>query len=125
MSKRDLRFTKSHEWLKMKGNDALIGLTDYAQGELGDIVFVELPAAGTHVAAGDVLTTVESVKSVSEIYAPVAGDVVDANAALEDSPDLVNSDPYGEGWIVKLKVDDASAVDGLMTADEYEEHTKG
>ncbi len=125
MSKQDLRFTESHEWLKMEGDEALIGLTDYAQGELGDIVFVELPAAGTHVAAGDVLTTVESVKSVSEIYAPVAGEVVDANAALENSPDLINSDPYGEGWIVNLKVEDASSVDGLMTADEYEDHTKG
>ena len=125
MSKQDLRFTKSHEWLKMEGGEALVGLTDYAQGELGDIVFVELPAVGAHVSAGDVLTTIESVKSVSEVYAPVAGDVTEANAVLEDSPDLVNSDPYGEGWIVRLKLEDVSSVDGLMTADDYEEHTKG
>ncbi len=125
MSKRDLRFTESHEWLKVEGTEALIGLTDYAQGELGDIVFVELPSAGTHVSAGDVLTTVESVKSVSEVYAPVAGDVVEANAALEDSPDLINSDPYGEGWMVRVKLEDVSSVDQLMTADDYEERTKG
>ena len=125
MSKQDLKFTKSHEWLKVEGTEALIGLTDYAQGELGDIVFVELPAEGTHVSAGDVLTTVESVKSVSEVYAPVAGDVVDVNAALEDSPDLINSDPYGDGWMVRVKLEDVSSLDGLMTADAYEEHTKG
>lgn len=125
MSKQDLRFTESHEWLKVEGAEALIGLTDYAQGELGDIVFVELPTEGTHVSAGDVLTTVESVKSVSEVYAPVAGDVVEANAALEDSPDLINSDPYGDGWMVRVKLEDASSLDGLMTADAYEEHTKG
>ncbi len=125
MSKQDLRFTESHEWLKLEGAEALIGLTDYAQGELGDIVFVELPAAGTHISAGDVLTTVESVKSVSEVYAPVAGDVVEANAALEDSPDLINSDPYGDGWMVRVKLEDVSSLDGLMTADAYEEHTKG
>ncbi len=125
MTKQDLRFTKSHEWLKVEGTEALIGLTDYAQGELGDIVFVELPAEGTHVSAGDVLTTVESVKSVSEVYAPVAGDVVDVNAALEDSPDLINSDPYGDGWMVRVKLEDMSSLDGLMTADAYEEHTKG
>jgi glycine cleavage system H protein len=125
MTKQDLRFTKSHEWLKVEGTEALIGLTDYAQGELGDIVFVELPAEGTHVSAGDVLTTVESVKSVSEVYAPVAGDVVEVNAALEDSPDLINSDPYGDGWMVRVKLEDVSSLDGLMTADAYEEHTKG
>ncbi len=125
MSTQDLRFTQSHEWLKMEGAEALIGLTDYAQGELGDIVFVELPAVGTHVDAGDVLTTVESVKSVSEIYAPVAGEVMDVNVALDDNPDLINSAPYAEGWMVRLRVDDASSVDSLMTADDYEEHTKG
>ena len=122
---QNLLYTTSHEWIRVEGDSVVIGITHYAQDQLGEVVFVELPAEGTHVSAGDVLTTVESVKSVSEVYAPVAGDVVEVNAALEDSPDLINSDPYGDGWMVRVKLEDVSSLDGLMTADSYEEHTKG
>jgi len=125
MSTAGLSFTESHEWLKVEGDEALMGLTDYAQHELGDIVFVELPEEGTTVAAGDVLATVESVKSVSEVYSPVAGEVVEINGDLEDSPDLINTDAYGEGWLVKLKLADVAEIDNLMSDDEYEAHTKG
>ena len=125
MSTAGLRFTESHEWLKVDGDDALMGLSDYAQHELGDIVFVELPEEGTTVSAGDVLATVESVKSVSEVYSPVAGEVVEINGDLEDSPDLINTDAYGDGWLIKIKLADVAEIDRLMSDDEYEAHTKG
>ncbi len=125
MSTAGLRFTESHEWLKVDGEEALMGLSDYAQHELGDIVFVELPEEGTAVSAGDVLATVESVKSVSEVYSPVAGEVVEINGDLEDSPDLINTDAYGDGWLIKLKLTDVAEIDRLMSDDEYEAHTKG
>jgi len=125
MAEAGLKFTKSHEWIRVEGGDAVVGLTDYAQGELGDIVFIEQPEKGKDIASGDVLTTVESVKSVSEIFAPVSGEVVDANAALDDDPSLINSDPYGQGWIAKIRLRDKSEIDGTMTAEEYEELTKG
>jgi len=125
MSTAGLRFTESHEWLKVDGDDALIGLSDYAQHELGDIVFVELPEEGTTVSAGDVLATVESVKSVSEVYSPVAGEIVEINGDLEDSPDLINTDAYGDGWLIKIKLADVAEIDRLMSDDEYEAHTKG
>lgn len=124
MSENVVRFTKSHEWVRVEGDEAVIGITDYAQHELGDIVFVELPAAGTAVSAGDVVTSVESVKSVSEVYSPVSGEVVAGNEALEDEPGLVNSDPMGDGWIVRIKLSDASEIDKLMTPDDYEALTK-
>lgn len=124
MSDNVVRFTKSHEWVRLEGDEAVIGITDYAQHELGDIVFVELPAVGAVVSAGDVVTSVESVKSVSEVYSPVSGEVVAGNEALEDNPGLVNSDPTGEGWIVRMKLSDASEIDGLMTPDDYEALTK-
>ncbi|MCD4690115.1 glycine cleavage system protein GcvH [bacterium] len=125
MSVQELMFTKSHEWLRIEGDEAVIGLTDYAQHELGDIVFVELPDEGTTVSVGDVLATVESVKSVSEVYTPATGDVIEVNTALDDSPDLINTDAQGDGWLVKLRIADASEIEGLMSADDYEEHTKG
>jgi glycine cleavage system H protein len=125
MSQKDLKFTKSHEWIRVEGDDAVVGLTDYAQGELGDIVFIELPEKGRSVSSGDVLTTVESVKSVSELFAPLTGEIVDANSALEDDPSLINSDPYGKGWIVKIRLDDAGELDQTITAGEYDELTKG
>jgi len=125
MSTAGLRFTESHEWVKIDGDNAVMGLSDYAQHELGDIVFVELPEEGATVAPGDVLATVESVKSVSEMYTPVNGEVIEVNNDLEDSPDLINSDPYGEGWLVKVKLTDAAEIDALMSDDEYEAHTKG
>ena len=125
MGEKDRLFTETHEWLSVDGDVAALGLTDYAQGELGDIVFVELPEAGRNLAAGDVLTTVESVKSVSELYAPIEGEIVEGNTALEDDPSLVNSDPYGKGWIAKLKLAEGTDLSQFMTAEQYEAHIKG
>jgi glycine cleavage system H protein len=125
MAEAGLKFTKSHEWIRVEGDDAVVGLTDYAQGELGDIVFIELPEKGKGVSAGEPLTTVESVKSVSEIIAPVSGEVVDANSALEGDPSLINSDPYGEGWIVKIRLKDKGELDATISPEEYEALTKG
>lgn len=125
MGEAGLKFTKSHEWIRVEGEDAVVGLTDYAQGELGDIVFIELPETGESVSSGEVLTTVESVKSVSELFVPVTGEIVDANTALDDDPSLINSDPYGEGWIVKIRLTDPSELDETMSAEEYDELTKG
>ena len=125
MGEKDLLFTETHEWLRVEGDVATLGLTDYAQGELGDIVFVELPEAGRSLAVGDVLTTVESVKSVSELYAPIEGEIAEGNAALEDDPSLINSDPYGNGWIAKLKLASGTDVSQFMTAEQYEAHIKG
>jgi glycine cleavage system H protein len=125
MSEKDLRFTETHEWLSVEDGVATLGLTDYAQGELGDIVFVELPEAGRSLVTGDVLTTVESVKSVSELYAPVDGEIVEGNAALEDDPSIINSDPYGKGWIAKLKLVSGTDISQFMTAEQYETHIKG
>ena len=118
-------FTETHEWLSVEDGVATLGLTDYAQGELGDIVFVELPEAGRSLAAGDVLTTVESVKSVSELYAPVEGEIIEGNAALEDDPSIVNSDPYGKGWIAKLKLVPGTDILQFMTTEQYDTHIKG
>ena len=125
MGEKDRLFTETHEWVSVEGGVVTLGLTDYAQGELGDIVFVELPEAGRSLAAGDVLTTVESVKSVSELYAPVEGEIVEGNAALEDDPSIINSDPYGAGWIAKLKLAPGTDVSQFMTAEQYEAHIKG
>ncbi len=125
MGEKELLFTETHEWLRVEGDVATLGLTDYAQGELGDIVFVELPEAGRSLAAGDVLTTVESVKSVSELYAPIEGEIVEGNAALEDDPALINSDPYDAGWIAKLKLASGTDVSQFMTAEQYEALIKG
>ena len=125
MGEKDRLFTETHEWLSVEGDVVTLGLTDYAQGELGDIVFVELPEAGRSLAAGDVLTTVESVKSVSELYAPIEGEIMEGNAALEDDPALINSDPYGDGWIAKLKLASGTDVSQFMTAEQYETHIKG
>jgi glycine cleavage system H protein len=124
MSEKDLRFTKTHEWLKAEGDEALIGLSDYAQHELGDIVFIELPEVGRKVAQGDVLTTVESVKSVSEVYAPLAGEVTEVNTALEGAPGLVNADPYGAGWIARLRLANPKDLTALLSAEEYGKLTK-
>ena len=125
MGEKDLRFTETHEWLSVEDGVATLGLTDYAQGELGDIVFVELPEAGRSLATGDVLTTVESVKSVSELYAPVEGEIIEGNAALEDDPSIINSDPYGKGWIAKLKLASGTNISQFMTSEQYETHIKG
>jgi len=114
------RYTKDHEWIEVKGNIATVGITDYAQHELGDVVFVELPAAGTKVAAGKIFGTVESVKAVSEIYAPASGEIVEANAALQNKPEAINTDPHGAGWLINVKLSNAAEVSSLLDAAAYE-----
>ena len=113
----DLQYTKSHEWVRIEGDTATIGITDHAQDELGDVVFVELPGEGDTFDAGESFGTVESVKAVSDLYAPVGGEVVEVNTTLEDAPENINEDPYGEGWIVKLRTTDEA---NLLSPGEYE-----
>jgi glycine cleavage system H protein len=113
----DLQYAKSHEWVRIEGDTATIGITDHAQDELGDVVFVELPEEGDTFDAGESFGTVESVKAVSDLYAPVGGEVVEVNSALEDAPENINEDPYGEGWIVKLRTTDEA---DLLSPEEYE-----
>jgi len=117
-----LRYTKDHEWAKLEGKRARIGITDYAQTELTDVVFVELPPIGKVVKQGEPLGTVESVKAVSEIFAPVSGKVVEVNKALEEKPEIVNKDPYGEGWMVVLEASEPTRADSLMDAAAYRKH---
>lgn len=118
----DNRYAKSHEYVHVEGNIGTIGITDYAQKELGDVVFVELPQVGTELEAGDELGSIESVKAVSELFIPVSGEVVEVNEALADNPALVNTDPWGDGWMVRIKLTDVTEVDELMTAEEYDEY---
>jgi glycine cleavage system H protein len=115
----DLKYTKDHEWLRLEGDVCTIGITDHAQTELGDIVFVELPEPGASLREGSTFAVVESVKAVSDCYLPLAGEIVEVNSALEASPQNVNEDPYGEGWIARLKVTDPSGADALMDAAAY------
>ena len=115
----DLRYSKEHEWVRLEGDVATIGITDYAQGELGDIVFVEVDTIGDTIATEEVFGTIEAVKTVSDMFSPLAGEVLEFNERLEDDPELVNTDPYNEGWIVKFKVSDASEVEGLLSAADY------
>jgi len=115
----ELKYTKEHEWVKVTGDTATIGITDFAQGELGDVVFVELPSAGTKVKAMQPFGTIEAVKAVSEIFAPVSGEVVDVNSLLDSDPTTVNRDPYGEGWMIKIKTNDPSEIGRLMSAEDY------
>jgi len=122
MSER--RYTEAHEWVSIDGDSGAIGISDYAQEQLGDVVYVELPEAGAVFAEGAEIATVESVKAASEIYAPLACEVVEANAALSDTPELVNSDPYGDGWFLKIKVTDAAAVAKLMDENAYKEYVE-
>jgi glycine cleavage system H protein len=115
----DLKYTKDHEWVRIEGDTATFGVSDHAQEALGDIVFVELPDMGRSVDAGEAYGVVESVKAVSDVYAPVAGEVIEINEALEGEPDLVNSDPYGTGWIIKVKISDNNSAAELMNPEEY------
>ena len=116
-----LQYTDEHEYVRETDgeNEVLIGITDYAQGELGDVVYVELPQPGDHFGQGEAFGTIEAVKAVSELYSPVAGEVVEVNETLEADPALVNSDPYGEGWMIRLRIDQSAVRDGLLSADEY------
>lgn len=118
----DLRYCTSHEWVRLEGDIATIGISDHAQNELTDVVFVELPAMEREVDPGDPTAVVESVKAASDIYAPVGGEVVEVNPDVEADPSLVNTDPYGQGWIFKLKIKDTAAVEGLMDSVAYEAH---
>jgi glycine cleavage system H protein len=118
---KELRYTKEHEWIQVDGNKVRIGITDFAQSELGDIVFVELPEVGDELTSNEPFGSVESVKTVSELYAPVSGKVVEVNADLDDSPEFVNEAPYEKAWMIVVELSDASEVDTLMTAEQYEE----
>ena len=121
----DLRYSADHEWVRVEGERARIGITDYAQDALGDVVYVQVPPAGATVKAGDAFSEIESTKSVSDIYAPVSGVVVDVNADLADAPERVNDDPYGEGWLCVIEVSDPSEVDSLMDAAAYRAMVEG
>ncbi len=118
----DLKYSKEHEWVLIEDNVATVGITDYAQDQLGDIVFVELPAIGDKVSKEDAFGVVESVKAVSDIYAPVSGKVLEVNDDLPDNPEMVNEDPYGDGWMIKIEMNDPEDLQDLMTAAEYEEY---
>jgi glycine cleavage system H protein len=114
-----LKYTKDHEWIKIDGNEATIGITEFAQGELGDIVYIDIPSVGKEVAKEEVFGTVEAVKTVSDLFMPVNGTVSETNPLLDSKPELVNSDPYGDGWMVKITLQNVADVEGLLTADEY------
>ncbi|MCD6451410.1 MAG: glycine cleavage system protein GcvH [Acidobacteria bacterium] len=124
MYPKDYLYTKDHEWVKVDGDIGTVGITDYAQHELGDVVYVELPNVGDKFRAGESFATVESVKAVSEVYAPVSGEVVEVNETLADHPEKVNEDPYGEGWFVKLKIEVKEELDDLFDAARYEAYIK-
>ncbi|MEN9940233.1 MAG: glycine cleavage system protein GcvH [Bacteroidota bacterium] len=113
------RYTKDHEWIRLDGDIATVGITDFAQGELGDIVFVDIPTEGETLAAEEVFGSVEAVKTVSDLYLPVAGEIVEVNAAIDGQPDLVNTDPYGAGWMVRIKVASVADVEALLDVDAY------
>lgn len=120
----DLAYTKDHEWIRAKGDLATVGITDYAQKQLGDVVYVELPKVGDRFEATEPFGSVESVKAVSEIYMPVTGSVVEVNETLNDSPEQINEDPYGDGWLIVVKMENPAQADGLLTSAEYEDYIK-
>ena len=117
---KDLKYTKDHEWVAVKGSIGKVGITDYAQSQLGDIVYVELPEVGADVSAGEPFGSIEAVKAVSDLFAPLSGVVKEANTALADSPELVNGSPYGEGWMIAVEMGDPAEIDALLSADDYE-----
>lgn len=117
---KDYKYTKTHEWVKVDGDVATIGITDYAQSELGDITYIELPPVGSSLNQSDSLGVIESVKAASDIYAPISGEVVEDNTNVESTPEMVNSSPFGDAWLIKLKVTDQSQIDNLLDADAYE-----
>jgi len=121
----NLKYTKDHEWIKVEGNEAVVGITDFAQGQLGDIVFVEIETEGETLEMEEVFGTIEAVKTVSDMFMPVSGEVVAVNDKLADTPEVVNKDPYGDGWMIRIKLTDASQLDDLLTADQYKEIANG
>jgi glycine cleavage system H protein len=120
MYPKDLKYDREHEWVKVEGDVAILGISYFAQDQLGEVVYVDLPSVGDSVNVGESFGEIESVKSVSELFSPVTGEIVEVNDALGDSPETVNEDPYGEGWMVKIAMGDSSELDGLMASDEYE-----
>lgn len=114
-----LKYTSDHEWIRIEGENAYVGITDFAQGELGDIVYVDISSEGETLGQGDVFGSVEAVKTVADLYMPLSGEIIEVNSGLNDEPELVNSDPYGKGWMVKIKISDLSEIEGLMDADIY------
>jgi len=120
----DLHYSKDHEWVRVEGNIAVVGITDYAQDSLGDVVYVELPKVGGEFAANEFFGSVESVKAVSEVFSPVSGEIVGINETLADAPEKVNQDPYGEGWMIRVQLSNPGEVDSLLTTAEYEDFTK-
>lgn len=117
----NLKYTKDHEWIRVDGDNAIVGITDFAQGELGDIVFVEIETEGETLDKEEVFGTIEAVKTVSDMFMPVSGEVLEVNPAIEDAPDLVNKDPFGEGWMIKISIADSSQLDELLSAEQYKE----
>lgn len=121
----DLKYTKDHEWIRVEGKEAFVGITDFAQGELSDVVFVEIETEGEALDKEEVFGTIEAVKTVSDMFMPVSGTVLEVNASLEDTPEIVNKDQYGEGWMIKISIDDPAELDDLLTADQYKELISG
>lgn len=119
----ELRYTKEHEWVKLEGDMATVGITDFAQGELGDIVYVEIETVGQALAQDEIFGSVEAVKTVSDLFLPIAGEILEVNPALNDQPELVNTDPFGEGWMIKMKVSNIEDFNSLMDVDTYQAHT--
>ncbi len=115
----NLKYSNDHEWIRVEGNEAYVGITDFAQGQLGDIVFVDVPTVGDTLAQNEVFGSIEAVKTVSDAFIPVGGEVLEFNSALEDDPALVNKDPYGEGWIIKMSIADSAELDSLLSVDDY------
>ena len=115
----NLKYTSEHEWVRVEGDEAVIGITDFAQGELGDVVFIEIETEGETLTQGDTFGTIEAVKTVSELYMPLDGEVIEVNPALEDSPEIVNSKPYGEGWMIRIRISDKAQLEALLSAEDY------
>jgi len=125
MYPENLYYTKDHEWLKVEGEEAVVGITDFAQKQLGDIIYVDLPQTGKSLEVHQAIGSVESVKSVSDVYSPVSGEVIEVNSELAQTPDLINKDPYGQGWIVRLRLKNKAEINNLMKATDYEKYLEG
>ena len=121
----NLKYTKDHEWIRVEGGNAYCGVTDFAQGELGDIVFIEIETEGETLAKEEIFGTIEAVKTVSDMFMPIAGEIIEVNSKLEETPDIVNKDPYGDGWMIKIAISDASELDELLDADAYKALIEG
>jgi glycine cleavage system H protein len=119
---KELKYTEEHEWARKDGDQVVIGITDYAQSELGDVVYLDLPSVGNHFKQNESFGSIEAVKAASDLYMPVSGEITEVNAALADTPETINADPYGDGWMIKIKVDNEDELAGLMDADGYHEH---